>query len=59
MNSLENPAHMLYNHLWAYMRGNVSYVTLSFHFGDQEGVGLYHQRLGIVLDSLESGILKG
>ncbi len=26
--------------------------------GDDESVALYHQRLGIVLDSLENGILK-
>jgi hypothetical protein len=58
MNTLENPARMLYNHLWTYMQGNIVYVALNFNFGDDESVALYHQRLGIVLDSLENGILK-
>ncbi len=56
MNTLENPARMLYNHLWTYMQGNIVYVALNFNFGDDESVALYHQRLGIVLDSLENGI---
>ena len=58
MNPEENPGRMVYDHLWAYMRGNVAHVALNFNFESSKGIASYGKCLNTVLDHLENGGLK-
>lgn len=58
MHAKENPAKLVYQELWTYMRGNVAYIELDYSFFTTNGAASYEKRLNAVLASLESGELK-